>query len=97
MRLSLLLVCWCAVTLSAAERINHEGRILGPVPTVAGPTLFNTAQADAVVAAMQIMPTDSPWNEDVSGLPLLNTGFSQPKKNLFRIVMHLIGFPSCAS
>lgn len=63
-----------AVTLTAhaaGTRINQEGRILGPAPTVSGPVLFNTAQADAVVAAMQIMPVDSPWNEDVSRRPLL--------------------------
>jgi len=55
----------------AGERINHEGRILGPPPDVATPTLFNTAAADAIVSAMQIMPRDNPWNEDVSQLPLL--------------------------
>ena len=54
-----------------AERINHEGRILGPAPVVITPTLFNTAAADAIVAAMQIMPRDSAWNEDVSQRPLL--------------------------
>ena len=53
------------------ERINHEGRILGPLPVVTQPILFNTAQADAVVAAMQILPVTSAWNEDVSRLPLL--------------------------
>lgn len=31
-----------------AERINHEGRILGPAPVVTTPTLFNTPQADAI-------------------------------------------------
>ncbi len=54
-----------------AERINQEGRILGPAPTVTEPILFNTAAADAVVAAMQIFPVTDPWNEDVSRLPLL--------------------------
>ncbi len=54
-----------------AERINHEGRILGPLPVVSTPILFNTAAADAVVSAMQIMPVDSAWNEDVSRRPLL--------------------------
>jgi hypothetical protein len=54
-----------------AERINHEGRILGPAPVVTTPTLFNTAAVDAIVAAMQIMPRDSAWNEDVSQRPLL--------------------------
>jgi len=45
-----------------AERINQEGRILGPAPQVARPTLFNTPEADAVVSAMQIMPVTNPWN-----------------------------------
>ena len=44
------------------ERINQEGRILGPAPQVARPTLFNTPEADAVVSAMQIMPVTNPWN-----------------------------------
>jgi hypothetical protein len=54
-----------------AERINQEGRILGPEPVVATPTLFNTPEADAILAALQIMPLDNPWNEDISGRPLL--------------------------
>lgn len=53
-----------------AERINHEGRILGPLPVVTEPILFNTPAADAVVSAMQIMPRDNPWNEDVSRRPV---------------------------
>jgi len=54
-----------------AERINQEGRILGPLPVVMTPTLFNTTNADAVVSAMQIFPVTNPWNEDVSRLPVL--------------------------
>ena len=57
-------------SLSAAERIDHAGRILGALPTVSTPLLFNTAQADAVVSAMQILPRDNPWNEDISGRPV---------------------------
>src|ERR1700726_49665 len=49
-----------------AERINQEGRILGPAPVVTTSTLFNTAQADAIVSAMQIFPVTSAWNEDIS-------------------------------
>ena len=60
-----------ASTALGGPRINHEGRILGTLPVVTQPILFNTPQADAVVAAMQIMPVTSPWNEDVSRLPLL--------------------------
>ena len=53
------------------QRINQEGRILGPAPVVTDATLFNTAQADAIVAAMQIFPVTSAWNEDISRRPLL--------------------------
>ena len=42
-----------AISLPArAERINQEGRILGPAPVATTPTLFNTPEADAIVAAM---------------------------------------------
>src|SRR4051812_20080913 len=58
--------------LRAAERrINHEGRLLGEVPPVTQPTLFNTAAADGVLSAMQIFPVDNPWNEDISRRPVL--------------------------
>ncbi len=35
------------------------------------PILFNTAQADAIISAMQIFPVTNPWNEDISRRPLL--------------------------
>lgn len=69
-RLVLVLLALVPLAVSA-ERINHAGRPLGRLPPVRTPLLFNTAQADAVLAAMQIMPVDSPWNEDVSARPLL--------------------------
>ena len=66
-----LLVFISSVTgLAAAERINHEGRLLGPQVVVSSPLLFNTAAADAVVSSLQIMPRDSAWNEDISGRPV---------------------------
>ena len=61
-----------AAATAAAERINHEGRILGDLPAVTQPLLFNTPAADSVVAAMQIMPRDSPWNENISSRPVLS-------------------------
>ena len=69
MRHGLLLLLTIA-QLARAERINHEGRILGAAPVVTSPTLFNTAAADAIVSAMQIMPRDNPWNEDISRRPV---------------------------
>ena len=66
------LICLTGATCGVlAERINQEGRILGPAPLVTAPILFNTPEADAVVAAMQIMPVTSAWNEGVSRRPLL--------------------------
>jgi hypothetical protein len=54
-----------------AERINQEGRILGAAPFVTTSTLFNSAAGDTIVSAMQIMPRDSAWNEDISRRPVL--------------------------
>src|SRR6185295_9668557 len=54
-----------------AERINHEGRILGAVPIVTNAVLFNTNSGDAILSAMQIFPVTNPWNEDISRRPLL--------------------------
>src|SRR5947209_4990113 len=74
------------VTAAAqSERINQEGRILGPPPVVTTSTLFNTPQADAMVSAMQIFPVTNPWNEDISRRPLLSnsaTMISQLKTDL---------------
>ena len=60
-----------AGSVPADLRINQEGRILGPLPVVTAPLLFNTTNADAVIAAMQIFPVTNPWNEDVSRRPRL--------------------------
>jgi hypothetical protein len=71
-RLFPVLVAWLLVASNgAAERINQEGRILGPVLVVSIPTLFNTPEADAIVSALQIMPVTNPWNEDISQRPRL--------------------------
>src|SRR3954470_13058753 len=66
-----LLLIFLAAFTCRAERINHEGRILGPLVSVTNATLFNTSQADAVVSSMQIFPRDNAWNENISGRPQL--------------------------
>jgi hypothetical protein len=67
-----LLVFLIGVCVARAERINQEGRILGPLPVVTTPILFNTLQADAIVSAMQVFPVTSAWNEDISRRPILS-------------------------
>ena len=71
-RLFPALLAWLLIAgEGVAERINQEGRILGPAPIVSTPTLFNTPEADAIVSALQIMPVTNPWNEDISQRPRL--------------------------
>src|SRR4051812_40937375 len=68
---TLTLAASLPASLQSAERINHAGRILGPVPVVTNSVLFNTPEADAVVSALQLFPSDNAWNEDISRRPLL--------------------------
>ena len=64
---------WLMVpALDAAERINHEGRILGAPLVMTNAVLFNTAESDAILAQMQIFPRDNAWNEDISRRPVLS-------------------------
>jgi hypothetical protein len=65
------LVVSTAVLATAADRIDHEGRILGPAPVVNAPMLFNTPGADTVLSAIQVLPVNHLWNEDDSRRPLL--------------------------
>ena len=50
--------------------VNHEGRALPVMPKIDAPILFNTPEADAILAAMQIFPKNNPWNEDIRKLPI---------------------------
>jgi hypothetical protein len=59
--LTISLLLSCIVTAAASERINQEGRILGPAPLVTTPTLFNTPQADAIVSVTQILRCSRNW------------------------------------
>ena len=40
------------------------------MPKITGPVMFDTPEADAILAALQVFPPDSWWNRDVSELPL---------------------------
>lgn len=62
----------CGVPVAFAERINHEGRILGPQAMVTNAILFNTTNADAVLSTLQIFPVTNPWNECISNRPVLS-------------------------
>jgi len=44
-----LMLSFVVTAAAQSERINQEGRTLGPSPIVTTPTLFNTRQADAII------------------------------------------------
>ncbi|MFO1475714.1 MAG: hypothetical protein U1F98_03565 [Verrucomicrobiota bacterium] len=68
----LTVLCLVVPLCGFSERINQEGRILGPAISVTNSILFNTTNADAVLASMQILPVTNPWNEDISQRPRLS-------------------------
>jgi hypothetical protein len=41
------------------------------MPEIKAPVMFNTREADAILAALQVFPPTNAWNEDVSARPLL--------------------------
>jgi hypothetical protein len=41
-----------------------------PMPKITQPVLFDTPEADAILAALQVFPPDNPWNQDISKLPV---------------------------
>lgn len=69
--------------------VNHEGRILGPMPVVANAVVFNTPETDASVSALQIFPRDNAWNEDISRRPVL--GNSAPMLAMINAELFAIG------
>jgi len=40
------------------------------LPKFSKPVLFNTPEADAILAALQVFPKNNPWNEDISKRPV---------------------------
>jgi len=53
------------------EAARHSsGRPLPKMPSITRPVLFNTAEADKILSALQVFPADNPWNVDVSKWPL---------------------------
>ena len=46
------------------------GHVLAAGPAIRKPILFNTPQADRIVAKLQVFPPDNPWNQDVSKWPV---------------------------
>jgi hypothetical protein len=59
-----------AVAMTLAGIVIAAGRVRPPMPKITKPVLFDTAEADAILSAMQVFPPDNPWNQDISALPV---------------------------
>ncbi len=49
---------------------DADARQPSQLPDISQPILFNTPEADRIVAAIQVFPSNNPWNVDISGWPL---------------------------
>jgi hypothetical protein len=56
------------VIAAGAMMVAAAAKVRPPMPPITRPILFDTPEADAVLAALQVFPPDNPWNQDVSGL-----------------------------
>jgi hypothetical protein len=61
---ALLVAAGAAALAMAAERVRP------PLPKITQPVMFDTPEADRILAALQVFPPDNWWNRDVSGLPV---------------------------
>ncbi|OGV36099.1 MAG: hypothetical protein A2X48_17435 [Lentisphaerae bacterium GWF2_49_21] len=70
------------------------------MPSIAKPVMFNTPEADKILAALQIFPPDNPWNEDISKLPVLKNskamiaGIGADKNISYNLDMSFIVVPA---
>src|SRR5262245_35903040 len=58
-------------TDSASDRLDRQERIAATtMPKIDKPVSFDTPEADAILAALEIFPADNPWNTAVADWPL---------------------------
>jgi hypothetical protein len=55
---------------AAEEKRDAGDRKRPEMPEIKKAVLFNTPDADKILAALQVFPPDNPWNEDISKLPV---------------------------
>src|SRR5579859_1403245 len=66
-----LLIGAMLLSALAADPVKHSsGRPLPPMPSITKPVQFDTPEADKILEALQVFPTDNPWNEDISKWPV---------------------------
>jgi hypothetical protein len=58
------------LAIGAAALVLAAPRPRPPMPKITAPVMFGTPEADRILEAMQVLPPDNPWNQDVSRLPV---------------------------
>jgi len=53
--------------VATASLGGQAGRSL---PGISRPIMFDSPEADAILAALPVFPADNPWNQDVSSMPI---------------------------
>jgi hypothetical protein len=60
-----------ATAVGVAAAVLAAAAARPPMPAITKPVMFDTPEADAILAALQVFPPDNWWNRDVSDLPVL--------------------------
>ncbi len=68
--LSVLCLCASAVSASGQESGRVERFRAAKMPAIARPVSFDTPEADAILAALEIFPPDNPWNLAIDNWPV---------------------------
>jgi hypothetical protein len=53
----------------SADEPQSSDRTRPKMPAITKPVMFNTPEADRILAALQVFPPDNPWNTDISKWP----------------------------
>jgi hypothetical protein len=89
---------FAAVALSATLVAALAGRGADP-PVLTKPVMFNTPEADKILANLHVFPPDNPWNEDVSKRPVHPTsakmiaGIGADKRLAYNLDMSFVLVP----
>src|SRR6266550_2008792 len=65
-RRGLSVVTAAVALVAAAVSIAATGQSFSDLSR---PVLFDTPEADAILAGLPVFPRDNPWNQDISSLP----------------------------
>lgn len=64
-----LVTVLCTAAVAAVVAGQAGSRQRPPMPPIKAPIMFDTPEADRILAALQVFPPDNPWNQDISSLP----------------------------